>query len=387
MLKLFSEKYCGFILAMLLLMPTLAFGMSAEEAILNKYFLALAYGNVDELDAVLAPDFEYLYFKDGKQKRLSREQEMKGVTRLFLGSIGYLDLLQRDQLNPKRFHVITDIDFRGMVSPPVRHPAGSIFWGSRFVLDERLSVTIKKGRIFRIVEAESKGRNRLSFGYLKQICSGDAEWSGKEDRSELRSKADNLLLMTRRLDVEPDSVTEIYYWPDKRVVEGFEYSKLVRLSDEPSEIAAIKSYLLALWKEDFERLDSLLAPDFEFHYPHAGKLVKLSREDELAGLRQLFLKDVNNNFVAPAELLVQNKKDQKEFHVGFYVFFDAMPKIRLACKSFCDGEARIDEIWRITLSNDRISRILVVKENERKSDWSWGSLKTVHLKESRAEHH
>lgn len=364
-------------------MPALSFGVGEDEAILEKYFLALAYGSSEDLDALLAPDFEYLYFKDGRQERLSRTQEMKSVTRLIPGSIGHPDLLRRDRLSPQRFHVITDIDFQGMVSPPAQPPADSIFWGSRFVLDEMLSVTIKNGRISRMAEAKARGNNKLSFGYLKQIYSSDAKWSSEEDRSELRSTAGNLLLMTRRLDTEPNSVSEIYYWPGNRVVEGFEYSKLVLLADEPPEMAAIKSYLLALWKEDFERLDLLLAPDFEFHYSQAGKLVKLSREDELSGLRQLFLKGVNNNFVAPAEVLEQDKKDKSKFHVGFYVFFDAQPKIRSACETFCDGEARIDEIWRVALHNNRVSRIIVLKGNERKSAWSWGSLKTVHLQNSR----
>lgn len=385
-MKDITKRLCELSLALLILMPASSFGIGADEAILEKYFLALAYSSPEDLDALLAPDFEYLYFKDGRQERLSRRQEMKSVTRLIPGSIGHPDLLRRDRRNPQRFHVITDIDFRGMVSPPARAPADSIFWGSRFVLDEMLSVTIKNGRISKIVESKAKGNNKLSFGYLKQIYSSDAKWSSAEDKSELRSTAGNILLITRRLDTEPDSVSEIYYWPDKRVVEGFDYSKLVLLADEQPEMAAIKSYLLALWKEDFERLDSLLAPDFEFHYSQAGKLVKLSREDELNGLRQLFLKEVNNNFVAPAEMLVQGKKDKNEFHVGFYVFFDALPKIRGACETFCDGEAKIDEVWRVTLRNNRISRILVLKENERKSDWSWGSLKTVHVQNFRNRH-
>jgi hypothetical protein len=192
--------------------------------------------------------------------------------------------------------------------------------------------------------------------------------------------------MTRRLDTEPNSVSEVYYWPDKRVVEGFDYSRLVLFSDEPPEMAAIKSYLLALWEADLERLDSLLAPDFEFHYSQAGKLVKLSREDELSGLRQLFLQEVNNNSVAPPEVLVQDKKDKGKFHVAFYVFFDAQPKTRSACETFCDGEAKIDEVWRIRLHNNRIGRITVLKKNERKSDWSWGSLKTVHVQDFRNRH-
>lgn len=241
------KKIVLIISSLFLLSPTAALCGWREKAALWAYFDALSKGSVKELDALLSADFEYHYFNNNKLIKLSRNDELKSLDRLFkdvpsntfdLPDLFAEDKKDRDKLELKdwnRFKIILTIVFED--SPKVY--TDSFFRGAMLEINETLIVTVDDDhKISKIVEMKDPGRkNKLSFGYLKAIYVKELESRSKDANgplmhgsivkgdviSELFDKNNHeLLLMSIQKEVPDGGIRESCYWPNKKLIENFE---------------------------------------------------------------------------------------------------------------------------------------------------------------------
>ena len=211
----------GILILYLVLLSPYAFSGEQENGALRATWM-LYRRDLAQLTSLLSPDFEYHYFKSGKLKILSREDELKSLGQLFKDAralrLGEPDLFEQNKKNSDEFHVKFTIIFED--SPKV--PTDSLFRGAVLDIDETLIVAIKKNKISKIVEKkETKRRNKLSFGYLKSIHLGNTEKKAVEINGnwkvELRDKKSHELLLTKTNKGD----REIYYWPNNQIIENF----------------------------------------------------------------------------------------------------------------------------------------------------------------------
>ncbi len=241
------KKFVLTILSLLLLSPTNALCGWQDKAALWAYFDALSKGSAKQLDALLSADFEYHFYNNNKLIKLSRNDELKSLARLFkevpsnsfdLPDLFAEDKKDRDNLELKdwnRYNIVLTIGFED--SPKVC--TDSFFRGAMLEIRETLIVTINDAhKISRIVEMnDPRRRNRLSFGYLKAIYAKELESRSKDANgpvtqgdpvvgdliSELFDKDTHELLLMSIQKVSPDGgIVETFFWPNKRRIENFE---------------------------------------------------------------------------------------------------------------------------------------------------------------------
>lgn len=153
------------------------------------------------------------------------------------------------------------------------------------------------------------------------------------------------------------------------------FSFALPLYAEDQEYAALKAYSNALSSGDLKKLDSLLSPDFEYHFYLNNKQRKLSRADELKSLERLF-KDANLNRFNEPDLLMRDKRHQNKLRIKFCICFTDSPKVHT--DSWFRGEMLdIDEVLTITMVGDKISKIF---EQSHKDSISFGYIKGFHLR-------
>jgi hypothetical protein len=240
------KKIVLIISSLFLISPTALCG-GQEKAALWAYFDVLSKGSVKQLDALLSSDFEYHFYKNNRLIKLSRNDELKSLGRLFkdvrantfdLPDLFAEDKKDRDKLGLEdwnRFKIILTIIFED--SPKVY--TDSFFRGAMLEINETLIVTVDDdNKISRIVEMKDpRRRNKLSFGYLKAIYVKELESRSKDANgpvmqgdpvegdliSELFDKGTHELLLMSIQKVSPDGgIAETFYWPNKRRIENFE---------------------------------------------------------------------------------------------------------------------------------------------------------------------
>jgi hypothetical protein len=222
------KKIAVLILYMLLLSPLTVFSAGEQEHVaLKAYSDALSKGDLAQLSSLLGPDFAYHYYKNGKRKIISRNEELKSLGQLFkdtaANSFNEPDLFNQDKKTPSKFHIKFLIIFQD--SPKVH--TESLFRGAVLDIDETLIVTVEGSKIAKIVEAkEMRRKNKLSFGYLKSIHLGNTEVKDREIKDgsifELLDKnSHELLLIKKALVIQHEYVREIYYWPNNQIIENF----------------------------------------------------------------------------------------------------------------------------------------------------------------------
>jgi hypothetical protein len=209
----------------LLLSPLSGFSGEQKNALLKAYFSALSKGDLTQLNTLLNQDFEYHYYKDGKQKKLGRDEDLKSLGQLFkdarTNSFNELELFKRDKNSSNKFHIKFLIGFED--SPKLY--TESVFRGGLLEINETVIILTEANKIDRIIELENKNQNSLSFGYLKSIHLGKTEVKAKEINGgwmfELLDKNTRELLLTKKSAVEKGAISERYYWPNGQEIVNF----------------------------------------------------------------------------------------------------------------------------------------------------------------------
>jgi hypothetical protein len=154
------------------------------------------------------------------------------------------------------------------------------------------------------------------------------------------------------------------------------------------EKAALWAYFDALSKGSVKQVGALLSANFEYLFYRNNKLIKLGRNDELKSLERLF-KDVPSNTFDLPDLFAEDKKDRdklelkdwNKFKIILTIVFEDSPKVYT--DSFFRGAMlEINETLIVTVDDDnKISKIVEVKDARRKNKLSFGYLKAIHVKE------
>ena len=143
------------------------------------------------------------------------------------------------------------------------------------------------------------------------------------------------------------------------------------------ERSALKAYSDALSKGNLMQLKSLLSPEFEYHYYKNSKLKKLSRDEELRSIEELFRVARTNRFNEP-ELFQQEKGNSNKFHIIFSIVFEDLQKYP-ADSLFRGALLEIDETLTVRVENNKITRIIEAQDKRRKNKLSFGFLKAIRL--------
>lgn len=225
---IWMTRCSGALCCLLFLLTPPAFAMegATEDSMIKAYVHSLLKGDLNELDALLAPDFEYEYSKSGVRKKLSRAEEIKSVRQLFKDAAAHVfnNLERFNRVPSKEYNVQFVIIFED--SPKV--DTDSQFRGTVLDIDERLAITIENNKIRRIVEMVDRNRkNKLSFGFLKSLHLGNVASDSVNRGNELiirliDTKSHEPLLIKKIIEVNHEYVTERYYWPNNAEVANFE---------------------------------------------------------------------------------------------------------------------------------------------------------------------
>jgi len=140
------------------------------------------------------------------------------------------------------------------------------------------------------------------------------------------------------------------------------------------EKKALMEYLVG----DRSRLESLLAPDFQYHFFINNTEKVLSRDQDMEAMSRLATDTVDHDYVAEIDRIYEYKSHAGQFRVKFYIPFHDSPKIWPG-SFFRGADLEIDQIFIVKLEQAKIVRIEEIRE-KKNNKLLFGKLKTIYLK-------
>jgi hypothetical protein len=140
------------------------------------------------------------------------------------------------------------------------------------------------------------------------------------------------------------------------------------------EKKALMEYLVG----DRSHLESLLAPDFQYHFFINNTENILSRDQDMEAMSRLATDTVDHDYVAKIDRIYEYKSHAGQFRVKFDIPFHDSPKIWPG-SFFRGADLEIDQIFIVKLEKSKIVRIEEIRE-KKTSKLLFGNLKTIYLK-------
>lgn len=204
-------------------LPPVALAGERENAALNAYKEALKAGDLKKLDSLLATNFEYRYYKDGRLEKITREDEFNSLSRIFKAVMGET-FSEREEFgwtNSNKYNMQFVMIFRDTE----KMIATSFFSGAVLEIDEKLTVVLNGNKIKRLIEEKDRRRKyKMSFGFLKSIHLDNTDYdsTSKGAYTLFRLydvKSHGVLLIKKETALEQNT-EDRFYWPENHKIEN-----------------------------------------------------------------------------------------------------------------------------------------------------------------------